>query len=133
MRRKGVYLYEYFDGFHRFEETSLPPKSAFYSHLKNSPISDEDYEHAQETFNSFEMKSLGAYHNCYLNIDLLLLGDLLRLFRNMNLSYYRIDPAHCFTTPGLSWQAALRMTGVELELLDDVDMHQFIEKGVRGM
>ena len=50
----------------------------------------------------------------------------------MCLSYYKIDPAHCYTTPGLSWQAALRMTGVELELLDDVDMHQFIEHGVRG-
>ena len=132
VRRKGVYPYEYFDTFQKFSETSLPPKSAFYSQLKNSPISDDDYKHAENTFSTFEMDSLGSFHDYYISLDILLLADLLSAFRNMSLSYYRIDPAHCFTTPGLSWQAALRMTGVELELIDNPDIHQLIEAGVRG-
>ena len=31
--RKGVYPYEYMDSFERFNETSLPPKEAFYSNF----------------------------------------------------------------------------------------------------
>ena len=46
--------------------------------------------------------------------------------------YYELDPAHYFTTPGLSWDAMLKTTETELELMSDVDMFQFIEKGMRG-
>ena len=46
--------------------------------------------------------------------------------------YYKVDPAHYFTSPGLSWDAMLKMTGIKLELMTDVDMFQFIEKGMRG-
>ena len=130
--RKGVYPYSYFTDFTKFSETSLPPKSAFYNDLNNTSISDSEYERAQNVFTSFNMEFLSDYHDLYLITDILLLADVFQVFRNMCLSYYHIDPAHCYTTPGLSWQAALRMTDVELELLDDVDMHQFIELGVRG-
>ena len=124
--RKGVYPYNYFDTFDRFDETALPSKEAFYNELKDTPITDADYNHAQNAFSTFEMSDLGNYHDLYLVTDILLLADVFQAFRNMCLSYYRIDPAHCYTTPGLSWQAALRMTNVELELLEDVDMHQCI-------
>ena len=46
--------------------------------------------------------------------------------------HYDLDPAHFYTAPGLSWQAALKMTGVELELLTDIDQHLFVESGIRG-
>ena len=45
---------------------------------------------------------------------------------------YGLDPAHYYTAPGLSWDALLKKTGVELELLTDLDMHLFIERGMRG-
>ena len=51
MRRKGVYPYEYMDGWKKFEETSLPLKGAFYSKLNMKGISDQDYEHAQQVGN----------------------------------------------------------------------------------
>ena len=35
-------------------------------------------------------------------------------------------------SPGLSWDAILKMTNIKLELITDVDMFQFIEKGMRG-
>ena len=47
MIRKGVYPYEYMDAWKKFEETSLPPKDAFYSRLNMNSISDQDYEYAQ--------------------------------------------------------------------------------------
>ena len=130
--RKGVYPYDYVDSFDKFHDTSLPCKPSFHNQLKDAPIKDSEYEHAQTVFNAFQMNTLGEYHDLYLITDILLLADVFTVFRRMCLSYYKIDPVHCYTTPGLSWQAALRMTDVTLELLDNVEMHQFIELGVRG-
>ena len=66
MIRKGIYPYEYMDDWKKFEETSLPPKGAFYSTLNMKDISDHDYEHAQQVWNTMEKKALGCYHNTYL-------------------------------------------------------------------
>ena len=46
--------------------------------------------------------------------------------------YYGLDPCHYFSSPGLTWYAVLKMTGIELELISDIDMCLFIEKGMRG-
>ena len=43
-----------------------------------------------------------------------------------------MDPSHYYTAPGLSWDAMLKHTQVQLELIDDIDMHQMVEKGIRG-
>ena len=45
--RKGVYPYDYVDCMKKLDETSLPPKDAFYSKLTVESITDEDYQHAQ--------------------------------------------------------------------------------------
>ena len=73
MIQKRVYPYEYMDGWKKFEETSLPPKDAFYSRFC---ISDYDYEHAQQVWNTMEKKTLGSYHDTYLKTDVLLLADM---------------------------------------------------------
>lgn len=75
---------------------------------------------------------MGEYHDLYLKSDILLLADIFENFRKTCLQYYEVDPAHYFTSPGLSWDAMLKMTGIKLELMTDVDMFQFIEKGMRG-
>ena len=54
------------------------------------------------------------------------------IFRKTCLQYYKLDPCHYFTSPGLSWDAMLKMTNIELELMTDIDMYQFIKKGLRG-
>ena len=56
-------------------------------------------------------------------MDVILLANVFNAFRGMCLEYYLIDLAHCFTTPGLSCQAAPKLTGAELELIDIVNMH----------
>ena len=53
-------------------------------------------------------------------------------FRNECLLHHGLDPAHFYTTPGLAWQAALKKTGVKLELLTDPGMLLMFERGIRG-
>ena len=78
------------------------------------------------------MKSMGEYHDLYLKSDVLLLADVFENFRGTGLQCYKLDPAHHFTSPGLSWSAMLKMTGTQLELMTDVDQFQFTEKSMRG-
>ncbi|GFY04308.1 uncharacterized protein TNCV_4413961 [Trichonephila clavipes] len=78
------------------------------------------------------MHTLGDYHDLYVTVDVLLLSDIFENFRTLCQNYYKIDPCHTYTAPGLAWQACLKMTKVRLELLTDIDMHLFIEKGIRG-
>ena len=48
------------------------------------------------------------------------------------LKYYRLDPCHYFSPPGLSWDAILKMTDVQLEKISSNDKYLFIEKGLWG-
>ena len=64
--------------------------------------------------------------------DVLLLADVFEKFIKTCLDYYGLDPCHYFSPPGLSWDAMLKMTGVELELISDNDTHLFIEKSMKG-
>ena len=132
MTRKGIYPYDYMDSFEKFNKTELPTKEEFYSILNNEHISDEDYSHAQKVWNTFQLQTMGEYHNLYLKSDILLLADVFENFRKTCLQYYKLDPCHYFTSPGLSWDAMLKMTNIKLELMTDIDMFQFIEKGMRG-
>ena len=132
MKQKGIYPYDYMDSFNRFNETQLPKKQDFYSILNNEHISDEQYKHAQNVWDTFNLKTMGDYHDLYLKSDILLLADVFENFRKTCLQYYKLDPCHYFTSPGLSWDAMLKMTNKKLELRTDIDMFQFIEKGMRG-
>ena len=131
MSQKGVYPYDFKDSFKKFNE-KLPPKEEFYSVLNDEHISDEDYKHAQNVWNAFSLDNMGNYHNLYLKSDILLLADVFENFRKTCLQYYKLDPCHYFTSPGFSWDAMLKMTNIKLELMTDIDMFQFIEKGMRG-
>ena len=130
--RKQVYPYDYFDGPEKFAETTLPPKEAFRSSLTNENISETDYHHARQVWQSFKIQTLGEYSDLYVLSDTLALADVFDNFRNLCLNAYGLDAAHFYTAPGLAWQAALRCTGVQLELLTDIDQHLFIENGLRG-
>ena len=67
----------------KFDETTLPPKEAFYSNLNLDNISDEDYEHTQNLQEVFEIKNRGEYHDLYVPSDTLLLTDVFENFSNM--------------------------------------------------
>ena len=130
--KKQIYPYEYMDSFERFHETQLPEKEKFYSSLSGKGITDEDYAHAKQVWEAFRCRNLGDYHNLYVETDTLLLADVFENFGKVCKEKYGLDPAHYHTTPGLAWDALLKKTGVELELLIDMDMHLMIERGMRG-
>ena len=132
MKRKGVYPYDYMDSFSKFNDTELPQREDFYSLLKGENISEDDYSHAQNVWNTFNLQNMGEYHDLYLQTDILLLTDVFENFRKTCLTYYGLDPLHYITSPGLAWDAMLKMTGINLELITDIDMQLFIEKGLRG-
>ena len=130
--RKGVFPYDWFDIFNRLSNTELPLKESFHSILNDSGISEEDYKHAQNVWEIFDMKTMRDYHNLYLESDVLLLSDVFENFRDVCLDNYSLDPAFYYTAPGLAWDACLKITKVKLELLKDYEMLMMVEKGIRG-
>lgn len=130
--RKNVYMYEYMDGIERFFETSLPPKSAFYSSLCEKEISNDDYSFAQYVFSYFKCRTLKDYHDLYLKSDVTLLADVFENFRELSLKIYEIDAANYYTLPALAFDAMLKYTDVELQLITDISMYLFMESAIRG-
>ena len=68
----------------------------------------------------------------YVQCDTLLLADVFENFRNKCIEIYELSPAHSLSAPGLAWQACLKKTKAELELLTNIDMLLMVEKGIRG-
>ncbi|XP_031355178.1 uncharacterized protein LOC116179519 [Photinus pyralis] len=132
LTKKGVYPYEYMDSWEKFNETNLPEKIQFYSKLRQSHISDQEYSHARNVWRKFETQNLGQYSDLYLMSDVLILADVFTNFREKCITTHKLDPAFFFTAPGYTWQCMLNYTKVKLELLTDVDMMLFVEKGIRG-
>lgn len=130
--RKGVYPYEHITSYDSLYETSLPSQDDFYSSLNDSYVSNEDYLHAQDVWQHFNCHNMKDYSDLYLKTDVLLLTDVFENFRLVCLKTYDLDPVHYFTAPGLSWDAMLKCTKIELELLTDYDKIAFIKKGIRG-
>ncbi|XP_054713577.1 uncharacterized protein LOC129223038 [Uloborus diversus] len=103
--RKGVYPYDYMDTWEKCNETQLPSKEEFYSKLNE---------------------------NLYVKTDVLILTDIIENFRDVCLKTYKLDPCWYYTAPGLAWDAMLKITEVNLDLLTDYDMILMLEKGTRG-
>ena len=87
--------------------------------------------YATDVWIMFKMKTMEDYHDLYLKTDFLLLADVFEKFIDMCLKYYGLDPCYYFSSPRLSWDAMLKMTEIELELISDIDMYLFVEKGMR--
>ena len=143
LKQKSDYPYEYMNSFERFNEEKLPARKYFYSSTKDGKIGDDgkisdghisvkDYLTCEKIWDKFEMKNMGDYHDHYLKKDVLLSADVFEKFIATCLKFYGLDPCHYFSSPGLSWDAMLKMTGIELEKISDIDKYLFIEKRLRG-
>ena len=132
LTRKGVFPYDYVSSYSKLNDTRLPSREAFYNQLNDHAASEPDYAHAVNVWNSFRVQTLGEYNDLYLKTDVLLLADVFESFRTDSIASYDLDPAHYFTLPSFTWDAMLKYTGVRLELLTDVDMLLFVERGICG-
>ena len=132
VKQKGIYPYEYIDSLEKMQDVKLPSIDKFYSTLRQTGITEKDYDHAINVWNHFKCSTFLEYHELYLKIDILLLVDAFEKYREFFLGNYDIDPCYCYSAPGLSWQCGLKKTKIELELLEDYDMLMMFEKGIRG-
>ena len=132
LKQKGFYPYEYMNTEEKFNETKPPPMKEFYSRLSGKGISKKNYNHVWNVWNNFKMKTFKEYHELYNVTDVLLLADVFENFRDICLKIYGLDPVYYFTAPGLAWDACLKITNIDLELLSDLNMLLMFEKGIRG-
>ena len=142
LKQKGDYPYEY-NSFWRFNVKKLPARKYFYSSTKDGKIGDDgkisdghisvkDYLTCEKIWDKFKMKNMGDYHDHCLKKDVLLSADVFEKFIDACLKFYSLDLCPYFSSPGLSWDAILKMTGVKLEKILDIDKSLFIKKGLRG-
>ena len=132
LKQKGFFPYEYLDSIEKLKDLKPPPQKAFYSKLKGKGINNYNYNHVLNVWKTFKIKSLKDYLKLYNETDVLLLADVFEKFRDLCLKNYGLDPVYYYTAPGLAWDAMLKMTGVKLELLSDIDILLMVEKGIRG-
>jgi hypothetical protein len=133
MLRKGVYPYDYMNKWERFYETELPPIEAFTSRLRGGELCTQaDYAHAQRMWDLLQCRTLKDYHDAYLKMDVTLLADVFENFRKVCMLNYQLDPAHYVSAPQLSWDAMLKVTGCELELIADPEMYRLLKEALRG-
>ena len=100
------------DSFKKFFDDNLPDRCEFFSSLKDKRISETDYLHTIDLWIMFKINARADYHDIYLRVDVLLLADIFEKFINMCLEYYVIDPCHYFSSPGLRWNAMLKVTKI---------------------
>jgi len=129
---KGHFPYTYFDCLDKLDVTALPPKSAFYNDLTDSETLDRDCRH-QDVWTRRKMTTFKEYHDFYVTTDVFLLADCFEAFRQAMLRAHGLDCLHFPSLPSLSFQTALKMTKVELDLITDPNMFLIIESEIRGV
>ena len=81
MSQKGAYPYDYMHCFEKFDQTELPTKEEFYSILNDQHVTNGEYDHARKVWKTFDIQTMGEYHDLYLKSDVLLLADVFESFR----------------------------------------------------
>ncbi len=130
--RKGVFPYDYFTSLDILKRKEPLERKHFYSKLYDEHISPEDYEFYLEIRKELNLDTFEKHYQLYLKLDTLLLADVCKSFKNTCLETYQLDPFWYVSAPSLAWQAALKMTKVELDHLEDVDMYNFLKEGIKG-
>ena len=132
LTKKGIYPYDYFDEKEKYLEKELPEKEKFFNKLNSKYISNEDYKHSIKIFEKFNCENLLDYSILYLKTGIYHLSDVFQKFSDFVYKTYSSDSRHSYTFPGFSWQAMLKMTKIELELISDSDMYRYLMDTIRG-
>lgn len=133
LKRKSIFPYEMFrDKQHLADTTEFPPKSAFFSTLTQSDISEEDYLHGLTMFEKFKCENMLEYLEIYCLLDTLLLADAVNQFRNSTFDEFGLDICHYISSPQISFDIFLKTTGVSIEMISDMEQLNMIEQAIRG-
>jgi hypothetical protein len=132
LRQKGIFPYNYMTDFEKFKETKLPSIDHFYSDLTLENITQDEYRHAQNVWNTFKIKKLREYTELYLKTDVMLLADIFQNFRKIAYEKYGLEPLWFVSLGSLSWTCMMRMTDIKIDLLTDLEMVAFFYKNLRG-
>jgi hypothetical protein len=157
LRKKGAYMYEYMTCLARYYEKSLPPKEAFMSRLRygmrtyvelteierlGDPEEKDDhvahigfdayYNEAVKLWNLFKCQTLMDFHDIYLESDVMLLTDIFEKYRKTTDQFFRLDPLHYVSLPGVAWDSMLKHTGKTFRIITDYDMAEMFERGKLG-
>ena len=125
LSKKGIYCYDYMNSMERFAETALPSKEHFFNRLYDQHVSEEQYKYAGCMWETLKYETMRHY---------LIYYYWLMYLRILGKYHWKhgLDPIHYYSLPGLSWDAMLKYTGVELDLITDPDTHLMVEKSIRG-
>jgi len=129
---KQVYPYDYLTGPEVYTATDLPPKECFYDSLRGTPITDENYRHAQEVWKAFNCQTFEDYARLYSISDSLLLSDIFENFRATAIENRGLDPLYVWSASGFSWSCAMYSSQVELEYVKDLEILNMLQEGIRG-
>ena len=115
----------------KLNHKGLPEMKDFYSTLTKESITEDNYKHANMVYDKLGCETFKDYHMTYLKCDVLLLADVFQNFRATCKNYYDLDPANYISAPGLAWDAMLKMTKIELDLIHNAKIFDIIESNFR--
>jgi hypothetical protein len=123
--------YSFYDSFDSISETTLTYEMVF-NDLIYEMGPEETFLKAKQLWGLFKCKDHKEFISLYLKSDVMLLADCFEKFLDLIMNNYMIDPCHCYSVPGFTWQAGLKFTNIKLDLLDNIDDILFFEKCIRG-
>ena len=129
---KQVFPYNFIKSIEDLNYSGLPPKEAFYDNLRDEPIADEQYEFARLVWETFDIQNMGDWTKLYNLADVTILADAFCKFEDIFQREFNLDPANFFSLPSSAWSANLKYSKIELALLTDNHMYQFVESAIRG-
>ena len=91
LKQKGAYPYEYMNSFERFNEKILSATKCIFSSTKDGNIDDDGkksdghislkyYLTCEKSWDKFDIKDMGDYHDHFLKKGVLLLADVFQKF-----------------------------------------------------
>ena len=132
LSRKQYFPYNYINKIEVLEEKKIPPMQAFNNDLTQEKISLENYNQVKLIWKTFNIETIKEFLELYVTSDTILLADVFEAYRTLSLKIYGLDPAWYVSAPSFSFEAALKTTGIEIELLTDIDAYLMLEQGIRG-
>ena len=133
LAKKLSYPYEFFNCIDDYQKpVDNLQKEDLFSHLKNDYPDDEEVQRTMDIIKKFNIKNGEELTQRFLKSDVLLLACVFEKFIKVSVNELGINPLHCVSLPGYTWQCSLKYTGVNLQTLQDKEMILLLENNIRG-